>query len=188
MFALFLILAAVICSSSLTESAIGPNVKIWTFPEGTKDKTTVPSPGAALIGGGKDCDPAFSYLANNANGGDLLVIRASGDDAYNPYIYGLSRLPGNVPLNSVTTINFLNGEGVNDPTVIELLKNAESIFFAGGDQSIYLSFFVGTQVQSIINSKLSSVSVGGTSAGLAVMGGFIYSASIGKFFIYSSLL
>ena len=63
-------------------SAIGPSLKIWTYPENAKDVTTVSSPGAALIGGGKDCDPAFAYLANNANGGDFLVIRASGKRKY----------------------------------------------------------------------------------------------------------
>ena len=37
-----------------------------------------------LAGGGKDVDPAFQWFLTRANGGDALVLRASGGDAYNP--------------------------------------------------------------------------------------------------------
>lgn len=131
------------------------------------------------MGGGKDTDEAFVWQTANANGGDFVVIRASGDDAYNEYIMGLSTAAGH-PLNSVTTILCNNGKASSEPEVLNLIQNAEAIFFAGGDQSEYMDYFVGTQVQSIIQSKLVNTTVGGTSAGLAVLGNWVYSAEKGS--------
>lgn len=39
------------------------------------------------MGGGTDTNSAFKQMLNWAGGGDFLVISASGDDAYNNYIY-----------------------------------------------------------------------------------------------------
>jgi cyanophycinase len=56
-------------------------------------------------------------------------------------------------------------------------------FFVGGDQNEYMTYWVGTQVQTIIQSKLANVTVGGTSAGLAVLGNWVYTAEDGS--VYS---
>lgn len=42
-----------------------------------------------LQGGGTDVDENFVRMGAHAGGGDFVVIRASGTDAYNPYIYDL---------------------------------------------------------------------------------------------------
>src|SRR5579859_1540317 len=57
-----------------------------------------PRPGLALMGGGTDLDEAFRFLCDRASGGDMLVLRATGDDDYNPYLRGLCHL------NSVATL------------------------------------------------------------------------------------
>jgi hypothetical protein len=44
--------------------------------------------GFAPMGGGKDLDEAFRWMCERAGGGDFLVLRATGDDDYNPYIAG----------------------------------------------------------------------------------------------------
>ena len=44
------------------------------------------SPGLVLMGGGTDVDAAFQFMCQRAGGGDFLVIRTTGTDAYNPYI------------------------------------------------------------------------------------------------------
>lgn len=131
------------------------------------------------MGGGKDTDEAFIWQSKNANGGDFLVLRASGDDAYNEYIFGLAAGSGN-PLNSVTTVLCNNKKASYEPDVLKMIENAEAIFFAGGDQSLYMEYFAGTQVQSIIQRKLTSITVGGTSAGLAILGNFVYSGEYGS--------
>jgi hypothetical protein len=43
-----------------------------------------------------------------------------------------------------------------------------------------MNYWAGTEVQSIMQSKLANVTVGGTSAGLAVLGNWVYTAEKGS--------
>jgi len=131
------------------------------------------------MGGGTDTDEAFLWQIKNANGGDFVILRASGDDAYNPWVYNMSLVSGS-KLNSVTTILFKNKKASAASEVLTLIKNAEAIFFAGGDQSQYVDYWVGTEVQSIIQGKLQTTTIGGTSAGCMVLSNWIYSAPSGS--------
>jgi len=64
-----------------------------------------------------------------------------------------------------------------DPFAAAVIGNAEAVFIAGGDQANYINFWMGTPVQEALNRAIArKVPIGGTSAGLAVLGGFIYSA------------
>ncbi len=108
-----------------------------------------------------------------------MVLRTSGDDAYNEWIYGLSIESGK-KLNSVTTILMNNQKASSEDEVLKIIQNAEAIFFAGGDQSEYLNYWAGTEVQAIVQSKLANVTVGGTSAGCAVLGNWVYSGEKGS--------
>lgn len=108
-----------------------------------------------------------------------MVLRTSGDDAYNQWILDLSVQSGK-PLNSVRTILMNDAKASSDETVLNTIRNAEAIFLAGGDQSEYLNYWSGTEVQSIIQSKLTNVTVGGTSAGCAVLGNWVYSGEKGS--------
>jgi cyanophycinase len=135
------------------------------------DAQTHPSPGIAMMGGGSDLDEAFRWLCKKANGGDFLVLRARGDDDYNPYINGLCKL------NSVATLIIPDREAAQDPTVAEIIRHAAALFIAGGDQSRYVFFWRGTPVREAINADLAAGKpIGGTSAGLAVLGEFSYGA------------
>ncbi|MFZ0860244.1 MAG: cyanophycinase [Candidatus Sulfotelmatobacter sp.] len=59
----------------------------------------------------------------------------------------------------------------------EIIRKAEVIFIAGGDQANYIRGWTGTPVQSAINENIrAGKPIGGTSAGLAVEGEFVYSA------------
>src|ERR1700756_1862239 len=62
------------------------------------DMQTKTRAGFALMGGGDDLDEAFKWMCERAGGGDFVILRASGDDDYNPYIQGLCKL------NSVATL------------------------------------------------------------------------------------
>lgn len=129
------------------------------------------SGGFALIGGGKDLDEAFVWMCTRSRGGDFLIIRATGTDAYNPYVNSLCKQ------NSVATLIIPNHEAAEDPSVARIIRNAAAIFIAGGDQSNYINFWNGTPVQAALNDSIArGVPIGGTSAGLAVLGEFIYSA------------
>jgi len=131
-----------------------------------------PRAGYALMGGGEDLDEAFQWLCDRAGGGDFLVLRATGTDAYNPYIRKLCP-----KLNSVATLVIPNREAAADPFVEKTIRHASALFISGGDQANYINFWMGTPVQSALNDAIQrGIPLGGTSAGLAVMGEWAYSA------------
>ncbi|MGA8150622.1 MAG: cyanophycinase [Terriglobales bacterium] len=135
------------------------------------DAQPTPHAGIALMGGGSDIDEAFRWLCQKANGGDFLILRAHGDDDYNPYINGLCKL------NSVATLITPDRESAQDPAVAEMIRHAEAVFIAGGDQARYVHFWRGTPVQEALNAHIAAGKpIGGTSAGLAILGEFSYGA------------
>ena len=135
------------------------------------------SPGLVLMGGGTDVDAAFQWMCGRAGGGDFLVIRTTGTDAYNPYIQELCP-----QMDSVETIIITSVTGANAAYVSNQIQNAEALWIAGGDQSTYVALWRGTAVETgvnfLLNSKLAPV--GGTSAGLAVLSEFIYTGAVGS--------
>lgn len=135
------------------------------------------SPGLVLMGGGTDVDAAFQWMCQKAGGGDFVVIRTTGTDAYNPYIQGLCP-----QMDSVETIIITTTTGANSAYVSSQIQNAEALWIAGGDQSTYTALWRGTAVQTGVNFLLNSkhAPVGGTSAGLAVLSQFIYTGALGS--------
>jgi cyanophycinase len=124
-----------------------------------------------LQGGGTDIEENFIRMGARAGGGDFVVIRASGSDAYNPFIYELCSC------DSVETIIFKNRQASFDPFVLERIRNAEALWIAGGDQSNYVTYWKNTPVEDAINGVADKPApVGGTSAGMAIMSEFVYSA------------
>src|SRR5437763_3260012 len=136
------------------------------------DVTTATTPGTVLMGGGTDVDAAFQWMCQRSGNGDFLVIRATGTDAYNPYIQQLC--PSE---NSVATLIIPNRTMASDRSVISTIQNAEALWIAGGDQSNYINFWEGTPVEDQLNALIvRGASIGGTSAGMNVLTEFIYSA------------
>jgi cyanophycinase len=135
------------------------------------DVETKPSAGVAMMGGGADLDEAFRWLCQKADGGDFLILRAAGGDDYNAYVNGLCKL------NSVATLIIPDRQAANDPGVYDIIRQAEAIFIAGGDQARYVNFWKTTPVQDAINEAVAAGKpIGGTSAGLAIEGQFSYGA------------
>ena len=142
------------------------------------DVSTATFPGYVLMGGGSDVDEAFRWMIQRSGGGDFVVIRASGTEAYNPYIASLGHV------DSVETLVVYSQTGANDQFVADKVRKAEALFIAGGDQADYLRLWKGTALHEAINYAISrGVPVGGTSAGLAVLGEFVFSALNGT--VYS---
>jgi cyanophycinase len=131
------------------------------------------------MGGGTDVDAGFQWMINKSGGGDFVVIRATGTDAYDPWIfYDLGRV------NSAETIIIENRAAASDPFVLDKILKAEALFIAGGDQSNYVDYWKGTPVEDAIHTLAArGVPIGGTSAGLAVLGEFVFSAANGT--VYS---
>lgn len=134
-----------------------------------QDAQIHPEAGIAMMGGGTDLDEAFRWLCDKANGGDFLILRAHGTDDYNPYVNGLCKA------NSVATLVVPSRAAAQEPRVAEIIRQAEAIFIAGGDQSRYVNFWKGTPVEDAINADVAEGKpIGGASAGLAVLGQFVY--------------
>lgn len=151
-----------------------------------------------LMGGGPDVDSAFRWMIDKAGitpatGGRFVVIRATGTEAYNPYIlYSKDskdrKYAGRLPqqgwvggelqgLSSVETLVIPNQDAANHDDVVAVVSKANAVFIAGGDQADYIRNWKNTKLDSALATLMSSnVPIGGTSAGLAVLGQFDYAA------------
>ena len=93
------------------------------------------------MGGGTDVDALFTWMSDRAGGGDFVVIRASGADGYNQYVYDLG------DFDSVETLVLGTRAASSDPFVLQTIENADALFIAGGDQSAYVNNWKGTPVE-----------------------------------------
>ncbi|MEJ7805958.1 MAG: pre-peptidase C-terminal domain-containing protein, partial [Telluria sp.] len=136
----------------------------------TTPRSTVTNGGMVLMGGGLDVDEALKWMISKSGGGDFVVLRSSGTDAYNDYIYAMGGA------NSVQTLLVTSTTQANDACVVQTIKNAGAVFLAGGDQADYINYFkgqgVGNALNYLINTKRAPV--GGTSAGMAIQGQYFH--------------
>jgi len=134
--------------------------------------------GVCLMSGGGEDDDAMRWFLRRCNGGDVVVLRASGSDGYNDYMF--NKL--NVKINSVESIVFKNEAAARDTYVLQQIANAEAIWFAGGDQWNYVNYWRNTAVDSIINHNIihKKIVIGGLSAGMAILGTPYFSAALGS--------
>lgn len=164
------------CCAGLLGLALAAQGYTSFFTGNTVDALVSPLGGVCMMGGASEFDPAMHWFLQRANGGDVLVLRASGADGYNDYLY--SQLGG---VNSVETIRFEEPSAAFHPYVAERIQKAEAIWFAGGDQWNYVSYWRDTPVMHLINSAIAqrNIAIGGTSAGMAILGGSYFSAEHG---------
>lgn len=126
-----------------------------------------------LAGGGGDVDDAMRWFVQKAGGGDVVVLRASGADGYNDYLF--TKIGG---IDSVESILFHNRAASTDARVLAAIRGAEGIWLAGGDQARYVAYWKGTPVAAALDAHVrAGKPLGGTSAGLAVLGEFTFSAA-----------
>jgi cyanophycinase-like exopeptidase len=133
--------------------------------------------GIVLMGGATENDNAMRWFLNRSGGGDIVVIRATGSNGYNNYLYAQL----GITVNSVETLVIPSVAAANDPYVVQQLQNAEAIWIAGGDQYQYVQYWRNTQVETILNNHINvkKAPVGGTSAGMAILGNSYFSAENG---------
>jgi cyanophycinase len=146
--------------------------RYWRMGHARNRPVAHPRAGFALLGGGQDLDSAFQWMCARSRHGDFLVLRASGTAAYNPYIAKLCPAE-----NSVATLLIPSRAAARAPFVARAIGEAAAVFLSGGDQSQYINFWRDTPVQRALNAAIRrGVPIGGTSAGLAVLGEYAYSA------------
>lgn len=138
----------------------------------TPDK---PAPGLLLMGGGERNHTALRWFMRKAGGGHIVVLRASQGGEIGEEFF---REIGGIA--SVETFVFQDREAASDPAVLARLKHADGIFIAGGDQSRYVRYWRGTPVAEALDAHVrSGKPLGGTSAGLAMLGEYLYGAMDG---------
>ncbi len=166
-FLFFLLLSIEIIGQNYTSYFTGNSENIYTET----------NRGICLMGGSTEDDNAMIWFLEQANGGDILVLRTSGSDGYNNYLYNEL----GIDVNSVETIVLNNNAAVNETYIHQKISNAEAIWFAGGNQWNYINYLRGTEVNNLINEAITNrnIVIGGTSAGMAIMGGFYFTAENG---------
>lgn len=129
-------------------------------------------PALLLMGGGEWPHQAFAWLAAKGGHGHFLILRASGDDDLQQELY---HDVGGVA--SVQTLVFHSRAAASDPRVLEIVRRADGIFIAGGDQANYVRFWKGTPLNALLDRHVAEGKpIGGSSAGLAILGGHAYGA------------
>jgi beta-aspartyl-peptidase (threonine type) len=130
------------------------------------------SPGLMLMGGGREIDAAFKWFAQQAGHGHIVILAASGTDQLQKYVYG--HVGG---VSSVQTLVFHSRSAASDPRVLAIVRHADGIFIEGGDQAHYVNFWRGTPLNALLDASVrEGKPLGGTSAGLAILGQWGYGA------------
>jgi cyanophycinase len=124
-----------------------------------------------LEGGAEDVEQAWRWFLERAGYGDIVVLRATPDEGYDAWIRELA------PVRSFQTLQITDRAAADDPFVLGSIERADGLFIAGGDQYDYVRVWTGTPIQPAINAAIAAgVPVAGISAGLAVLGGFAFTA------------
>jgi cyanophycinase len=196
----FLSLAAntAFAGKSFTYSYLGnPNADVSAKPISCNAGSCTPS--IVLMGGGYDVGEAFRWMISQAGisqktGGKFVIIRATGTDAYNPYVYSqLGQVDTTTPrnyemvggadlgLSSIETLIIPSRTAAEDPFVLSVVSQANAIFIAGGNQADYYNYWQGTSLDNALQKAVNAgIPVGGTSAGNAMLGQYAFAALNGS--------
>lgn len=129
-------------------------------------------PALLLVGGGPWPRDAMVWWVARAGHGHVVILRASGADGLQQKLYA-----GTGGVDSVQTLVFHDRAAASDPQVLDILRHADAIFIAGGDQANYVRFWKGTPMNQALDRHVADGKpIGGTSAGLAILGGYAYGA------------
>ena len=171
-----LIAVFISCSSTAEEPDIEPqppqSQSVLSYFVGSPNIDTTPEGGICMMGGRSEDDQAMRWFLRRAQGGDVLVMRASGSNGYQDYFY--QEL--GVNLNSVETLVFRAKEVSSE--IVTKIDQAEAIWFAGGDQGKYLDYWKDNAIEDALQRAVDRGAViGGTSAGMAILGEHIWDGS-----------
>ena len=134
-----------------------------------------------LVGGGGEnynswSDEPYSWFVEQAGHGKIINIDVDeSSEWYQAYfIYlGADSTSHNLQIATI--------EDANNPFIYQELLSADGIFIEGGDQWDYISTWKNTLVQTAIEYIYDNGGViGGTSAGLAVLGEVVFDAEHGS--------
>jgi cyanophycinase len=133
-----------------------------------------------LVGGGGEnynswSDAPYGWFVAQADSGKIINIdTGTASDWYPGYFKSLGAADESHALQ-------IPASQANAQTIYEELLSAQGIFMEGGDQWDYVSAWKGTLVAEAIDSVFRrGGAIGGTSAGLAVLGEAVFDAKFGS--------
>ncbi|HEV7123023.1 MAG TPA: cyanophycinase [Rhodanobacter sp.] len=136
------------------------------------DRSAPLEPALLLVGGGQLPRDGVLWWVARAGHGHVVILRASGADELQHEMY--AEIGG---VASVQTLVFHDRAAASDPQVLDILRYADAIFIAGGDQANYVRFWKDTPMNQVLDRHVAEGKpIGGTSAGLAILGGYAYGA------------
>jgi cyanophycinase len=129
-------------------------------------------PGLLLVGGGDWPYDGFRWFIERAGHGRIVILRASGDvEAQNEFFNDIGGI------TAAQTLVFSSRTAASDARVLDLVRNADGVFLAGGDQANYVRYWKGTPLAAALGDHVrAGKPIAGTSAGLAVLGEHVYGA------------
>lgn len=137
-------------------------------------------PGLLLDGGGTDVDAAWKWMHDKltgnpaVRGGNVVVLTADRDNEYDDWIVKVA------PFASAHSISIPPCATRSDvDAVASTIDKADAVFFSGGDQADYVPWKNSALLAAIKRVYARGGIVGGTSAGLAVQGAYIYDSVAG---------
>jgi len=132
-----------------------------------------------LMGGAGFVDDAFRWFIQKAGGGDIVVLKASDGKAAVADTYGVYLHDTIGGCDSVEVIVFNNRNAASNANALQAIENADGIFIGGGAQSRYADYWKGTAVAAALDAHVrAGRPLGGSSAGLAVLGQVCYTAHL----------
>jgi beta-aspartyl-peptidase (threonine type) len=160
---------------------------LWALPTEARDyrrffvgdaKLATPgpvTPGLLLMGGGDRNFDALRWFLQKCGNGHMVVLSASyTTEVANEFYHDVGGAA------SIETFVFANGKPATDPKILASLAKANCIFIAGGDQARYVRYWRGTPIAAALDAHVrAGKPLGGTSAGLAILGEFLYGAMDG---------
>jgi cyanophycinase len=158
--------------------AVPLRAEVIRYLTGNAADVSVPLSGPAhdFEGGAGESPAGLQWMIDQVRGCtscpaklDVVVLRASDANDWNDFIYAMQGV------DSAETLVLMSAEDANTEAVGATIRNAEVVFFAGGDQCKYVRFFKGGKVEAAVEAVYArGGGVGGSSAGLAIQGDFIY--------------
>jgi beta-aspartyl-peptidase (threonine type) len=158
------------CAAEATARRVG--YEYYRVGDLKADRPSPIEPALLLVGGGQWPRDGVLWWVARAGHGHVVILRASGADEMQHELY--AEIGG---VASVQTLVFHDRAAASDPQVLDILRHADAIFIAGGDQANYVRFWKGTPMNQVLDRHVAEGKpIGGTSAGLAILGGYAYGA------------
>ena len=172
--AFWLLLATVLaaCATTPRAAATGDGYIEYAIGDASIPASGPVQPGLMLVGGGDWPHDAVRWMSGRMGHGRLVILRASGDvEAQEEWYRDIGGIA------SARTFVFSNRSAASDPRVIDAIDQADGVFIAGGDQANYVNFWKGTPLAQALDAHVrAGKPLGGTSAGLAILGAWSYGA------------